>query len=448
MPETGGFQDTIFALSSGAGMAGVAVVRLSGANVDRILGLLGVDELPPPRQAALYGLTRPDDGSPLDQGLVVRFPAPASFTGEDVAELHVHGSDAILSALFEDISQSEMARLAEPGEFTRRAFENGKLDLTQAEGLADLIEARTEGQRKLALKQYDGVLADLYDRWRAELVDILAYAEAEIDFSDEELPEALHAQVVARINQLKQEIVNHSSSALLGENLRLGLPVTILGAPNVGKSSLLNALARRDAAIVSEEAGTTRDVVEVQLNLGGYAVNIQDTAGLHEAQGEVEAEGIRRAESRGRDAALKIVVLDGLASTVPALIAEWIDESAIVVASKLDLAGTRLDDVAGFPVDFHVSAITGTGIGELLAEVSERVASRLSGQEGAVPTRQRHRDALRDAREALDRALSANLPELAAEDIRLATRALGRITGRVDVDEMLEAVFRDFCIGK
>ena len=448
MAEPVRFRDTIYALSSGSGMAGVAVIRFSGPNADAVLAALGVDPLPAPRFAALHTLTRPGDGGGLDRALVLRFPGPGSVTGEDVAEIHAHGGEAVVAAVFEAVSGTGLARVAEPGEFTRRAFENGKLDLTQAEAIADLVEARTEAQRRQALAQYGGGLGEMYDQWRTKLVDVLAHAEAEIDFSDEELPEALHAQVVSRINNIKQEVINHSSAGLLGENIRLGVPVTILGAPNVGKSSLLNALARRDIAIVSSEAGTTRDVVEVQLNLGGYAVTVQDTAGLHEARGAIEAEGIRRAEAKARDAVLRIVVVDPTNPGIPDQIAGFLDEDTLLVANKRDITGEDTAGIGGRRVDHNVSARDGYGIDALMADVARRVARRLSGQEGVVPTRQRHREALSEAVAALDRSLEADLPELAAEDIRIATRALGRITGRVDIDEMLDAVFRDFCIGK
>ena len=448
MPTDETCPDTIYALSSGAGMAGVAVVRVSGQETDNILKRLGIVGLSPARYAALHNLSTLDGADIIDQALVLRFPAPASFTGEDVAELHVHGSEAVLDLLFHEIGASGLARLAEPGEFTRRAFENGKLDLTGAEALGDLIAARTDRQRRQALRQYDGGLADFYDGWRSRLIGIMAHAEAEIDFSDEELPQALHTQVVANINEIIQEINQHRHTGLLGESIRLGLPVVIVGAPNVGKSSLLNTIARRDAAIVSEEAGTTRDVVEVQINLGGFAVTLQDTAGIREARGVVEQEGIRRAEQRAVEAALVVAVLDASTDTIPDRIGHLINERTILVANKTDLVDGPLTCIGGIPIDHAVSVRTGAGIDAFLVALEDHVSGMLSGYEGLVPTRARHREALAEAAVALERAVTAKLPELAAEDIRLAVRALGRITGRVDIDEMLEAVFRDFCIGK
>ena len=428
----------------------MAVVRISGPQTDSILKALGVSVLPAARYAVLHKILCPDTNETLDNALVLRFPEPASFTGEDVAELHTHGGEAVLSAVFGALETTGLARMAEHGEFTRRAFENGKLDLTAAEAIGDLVAARTDEQRKLALRQYDGDLAVLYDGWRQNLIDLLGYAEAGIDFSDEELPEALHADVRNRINLIKQMVVNHSSTELLGEQIRSGFPISILGAPNVGKSSLMNALARRDVAIVSEMAGTTRDVIEVQMNLAGYAVTISDTAGIREAADQVEAEGVRRAESRGRDAALKLVVMDAGEMDIPDRVRALIDKDTIVLLNKIDLH----DTAPAIPVLETASAIipisvkTGAGVGDLIACLESSVKTRLSGHEGPVPTRQRHREALKETVAALERASSGVLPELVAEDIRLATRALGRITGRIDIDEILDTVFRDFCIGK
>ncbi len=443
-------EETIFALSSGAGAAGLAVVRISGPETDAILTRLGIIPLPEPRLASLYNILCPETKDLLDKGLVLRFPGPQSFTGEDVAELHIHGGEAVLAAVFAALRATGAARMADHGEFTRRAFENGKLDLTAAEAIGDLVTARTDEQRKLALRQYDGGLADLYEGWREALIDLLGYAEAGIDFSDEELPEALREQVVDKIVSIKQEIVNHSHTGLLGERIRSGFPISILGAPNVGKSSLMNALARRDVAIVSQAAGTTRDVIEVQMNLGGYAVTLSDTAGIREAAEEIEVEGVRRAEERAKEAALKLVVLDATQNDLSSRVVDLIDGDTIVLSNKVDLAPNPAvpADVPECLEYRQVSARNSEGIAELVARISEIVADRLSGHEGPVATRERHRAALDEAVGSLERARQAALPELAAEDIRLAARALGRITGRVDIDEILDTVFRDFCIGK
>lgn len=443
-------RETIYALSSGAGAAGVAVVRISGPQTDSVLNALGVSELPAARHAVLRSILCPVTRETLDKGLILRFPGPSSFTGEDVAELHIHGGEAVLLAVFGALETTGLARMAEHGEFTRRAFENGKLDLTAAEAIGDLVAARTEEQRKLALRQYDGDLAELYDGWRQALIDLLGYAEAGIDFSDEELPAALQEDVRGRINHIKQEVVNHSNTSLLGEQIRSGFPISILGAPNVGKSSLMNALARREVAIVSEVAGTTRDVIEVQMNLAGYAVTISDTAGIRESADQIEAEGVRRAETRGRQAALKLIVLDAGQPDIPDRVRALIDEDTIVLVNKMDLHD-RVPEIPGMSAAsavMKISVKTGAGIGDLVAALEAGVKARLSGHEGPVATRQRHREALKATVEALERASAGELPELVAEDIRLAARALGRITGRIDIDEILDTVFRDFCIGK
>lgn len=443
-------RETIYALSSGAGAAGVAVVRISGPQTDSVLNALGVSELPAARHAVLRNILCPVTQETLDKGLILRFPGPSSFTGEDVAELHIHGGEAVLLAVFGALETTGLARMAEHGEFTRRAFENGKLDLTAAEAIGDLVAARTEEQRKLALRQYDGDLAELYDGWRQALIDLLGYAEAGIDFSDEELPAALQEDVRGRINHIKQEVVNHRNTSLLGEQIRSGFPISILGAPNVGKSSLMNALARREVAIVSEVAGTTRDVIEVQMNLAGYAVTISDTAGIRESADQIEAEGVRRAETRGRQAALKLIVLDAGQPDIPDRVRALIDEDTIVLVNKMDLHD-RVPEIPGMSAASAVMTIsvkTGAGIGDLVAALEAGVKARLSGHEGPVATRQRHREALKETVEALERASAGELPELVAEDIRLAARALGRITGRIDIDEILDTVFRDFCIGK
>lgn len=443
-------RETIYALSSGAGAAGVAVVRISGPQTDSVLNALGVSELPAARCAVLRNILCPVTRETLDIGLILRFPGPSSFTGEDVAELHIHGGEAVLLALFGALETTGQARMADHGEFTRRAFENGKLDLTAAEAIGDLVAARTEEQRKLALRQYDGDLAELYDGWRQALIDLLGYAEAGIDFSDEELPAALQEDVRGRINHIKQEVVNHSNTSLLGERIRSGFPISILGAPNVGKSSLMNALARREVAIVSEVAGTTRDVIEVQMNLAGYVVTISDTAGIRESADQIEAEGVRRAETRGRQAALKLIVLDAGQPDIPDRVRALIDEDTIVLVNKMDLYDRVLEipGMAAASAVMTISVKTGAGIGDLVAALEAGVKARLSGHEGPVATRQRHREALKETVEALERASAGDLPELVAEDIRLANRALGRITGRIDIDEILDTVFRDFCIGK
>lgn len=440
---------TIYAPATGPGAAGVAVVRVSGpAAGAAVRALTGRSELPPARQAVLRSLGDPRrSGEMIDRALLLWFPAPQSYTGEDVAEFHVHGGTAVMAACLDALAGIAGLRLAEPGEFTRRAFEAGRMDLTAAEAVGDLVAAETPAQRRLALHQLDGGLAALYEGWRSRLVGALAHAEAEIDFSDEELPHGLRSGVLEALNGVAEEISDHLDDARRGERIREGFRIAILGAPNVGKSSLLNQLARRDVAIVSDIAGTTRDTIEVRLNLGGYAVTLVDTAGLRESDDAIEREGVRRAEAAAATAGLCVLVCDVTERGLPVRPdRDWPGE-IVEVANKIDLdsgGDCGLDDSNVL----RVSARTGAGLDALVAALTEKVSRLLSGTEAPVLTRARHREALEECAAALARARNAALPELVAEDIRLSVRALGRITGRVDIDEILDVVFRDFCIGK
>lgn len=437
-------RQTIFALASGAGRAGVAVIRVSGPQAGQMLDRLTGRERPPARRATRVRLRRAA-GEVLDDGLALWFPAPHSFTGEDVAELHVHGGRAVIAALGEALAGLG-ARPAEPGEFTRRAFDNGKMDLTAAEGLADLVAAETAAQRRQALRQMDGALARLYDDWRGRLVRAQAHFEAAIDFADEDLPPDIEEGVRGALGGLADAIARHLADGHRGERLRDGVEVAIVGAPNVGKSSLLNRLARREAAIVSATAGTTRDVLEVHLDLGGYPVILADTAGLRAAAEDVEAEGIRRARARAARADLRLAVFDATAGGPDAETRALLDADTVVVMNKADLGAPALDRLDGRPV-LGVSARTGEGMETLLATLEAEVARRF-GEGGPAPSRLRHRVALEEAEGAIRRALATGQAELAAEDLRLAARAIGRITGRVDVEDLLDVIFRDFCIGK
>ncbi|MBX3445566.1 MAG: tRNA uridine-5-carboxymethylaminomethyl(34) synthesis GTPase MnmE [Parvibaculaceae bacterium] len=434
--------ETIYALSSAAGRAGIAVLRLSGPHVRHAIEALTGRGAGQPRAAELRRLKDPETGAALDRGLLLFFEAPHSFTGEDVAEFHVHGGRAVVAAVLAALAKIEGLRAAAPGEFTRRAFEAGKLDLTEVEGLADLIDAETEAQRAQALRQMEGALGSLYEGWRARLMKALAYAEAEIDFPDEEVPGDLIEKLGPEIAALSSEIAAHLDDGGRGERLRDGVEVAIVGPPNAGKSSLLNRLAKREAAIVSDEAGTTRDVLEVRLDIGGVPVTLADTAGLREAAGAIEREGVRRALARAEAADLRIVVAAPDAGGDFALARE----GDIRVFNKLDLAGAVPDGAIG------VSALTGAGLESLEATLRERIGTAYEAREHPVITRARHREGLRDCAASLTRAgaaLSRGLDaELVAEDLRLAARALGRITGRVDVEDLLDVIFRDFCIGK
>ncbi|MDH3231690.1 MAG: tRNA uridine-5-carboxymethylaminomethyl(34) synthesis GTPase MnmE [Alphaproteobacteria bacterium] len=442
-------RQTIYALSSGAGPAGVAVIRLSGPDAGpALLGVTGRATLPAPRRAIFAALNRPESGERIDDGLVLWFPAPHSYTGEDVVELHVHGGTAVVSAALESLGGMAGLRMAEPGEFTRRAFLNGRMDLTAAEGVADLVAAETDAQRRQALRQAEGDLARLYDGWRGRLVRTLAHFEAYIDFPDEEIPETVLSEINHEISALVDTVFQHIDDNRRGERLRAGLDIAIVGPPNAGKSSLMNRLARRDAAIVSETAGTTRDVIEVAMDLGGYPVILADTAGLREAEGSIEEEGVRRARRRAETADLRILVLDGgdPASVTGAV--GLTGPSTLVALNKCDLAPPAIRiETPGLGV-CAISATTGEGIGAFLDRLEAAVRERIGLTGQPVITRARHREALEHCLAALRRAQRAALPELAAEDLRLAARALGRITGQVDVEDLLDVIFRDFCIGK
>lgn len=432
-------RDTIFALATGPARAAIAVVRISGPGAGAALKALAGD-LPPSRRASLRTLRHA--GEALDRALILWLPGPGSFSGEDMAELHLHGGRAVVAGVLDALLALGL-RPAEPGEFTRRAFENGRLDLTEAEGLADLVAAETAAQRRQALRQMGGALGALYEGWRAELIGALAHVEAEIDFVDEaDVPEGLAASARERLARLIDAIEAHLADAGRGERLREGLEVVILGAPNAGKSSLLNALLRREAAIVSSIAGTTRDVVEAHLDLGGWPVTLADTAGLRETADEIESEGVRRALQRAERADLKLVVAEA-GRPLPPEAARLLDADALLVLSKIDLA-PEADRSAGLAV----SAVTGEGLPELRAALEREAARRLDAGPAPALTRARHRAALQDCVAALRRALQATELELVAEDLRLAARALGRITGRVDVEDVLDAVFAEFCIGK
>jgi len=441
--------DTIYALSSGAGPAGVAVIRASGeAAGAALVRLAGLHRLPAPRRAVLARLEQPDGSGPIDDALILWFPAPHSYTGEDVAEFHVHGGPAVIAAVLAGLGRVAGVRMAEPGEFTRRAFLNGRMDLTAAEGIADLIAAETDAQRRQALRQAEGELARLYDGWRDQLVRVLAHLEAYIDFPDEEIPEDASTGMRNEILSLVDAISRHIDDARRGERLRAGLDIAIVGPPNAGKSSLLNRLARRDAAIVSEIAGTTRDVIEVAMDLGGYPAILADTAGLREAEGSIEEEGVRRARMRAQAADLRIVVVDGGDPAGVASAADLIGPATLVALNKCDL-GPPVVRVGEPNLGVcAISARTGEGIDAFLDRLEGAVRDRIGLGTRPLATRARHREALTHCLAALQRARDAALPELAAEDLRLAARALGRITGRVDVDDLLDVIFRDFCIGK
>lgn len=443
--------DTIFALASAPGRAGVAVLRLSGPQAGPILDHVCGRARPIARQAVLRSFHAPD-GHPVDRGLAVWFPGPASFTGEDSAEFHVHGGPAVVAAMAEALSAAG-ARPAEPGEFTRRAFENEKLDLTEAEGLADLVDAETEGQRAQALAQMSGALKSLYESWREQLITILAAIEGEIDFPDEEdVPDALAHTAAQPLDELITALKVHLADERRGERVREGFVIALIGPPNAGKSSILNALARREAAIVTDIPGTTRDIVEVRQVRAGFPVILADTAGLREAADRVEAEGVRRALARAEDADLRLGVIDVSRETLPdseALLARLRSGDALVL-NKTDIGQAPQIEVPDEITPIALSAKAGTGMEALEAFIDSTVLARLANREAPALSRARHRRAVEQALAALERARSklGVQPELAGADLHLAVRALESLTGRVDVEDVLDRVFSQFCIGK
>jgi tRNA modification GTPase len=425
--------DTIFALASGSARAAIAVMRLSGPNAGQAVAALVGGTLPEPRHASLRRL-RDASGALLDHALVLWFPGPNTYTGEDCAELHLHGGRAVIDGVANTLATAGL-RPAEPGEFTRRAFLNGRMDLVEAEAVHDLIAAETEAQRRQALRQLEGALGALYQDWADRLRGILAYQEALIDFPDEDLPPEVEDQLLATLRTVRTEIATHLNDARRGEKLRDGLFFAITGAPNVGKSTLINALAERDVAIVSDIPGTTRDALETRIVLGGVPVTLVDTAGLRDTTDSIEAEGVRRARARAQDADLAMTIVEA-GSPPPDT------TSHLLIANKSDLGGPGPDGA------LRISAKTGQGMDELRARLAT-IARQMTESSGPPPlTRARHRAALLAAEDHLDAAEQAELPELRGEDLRLAMRALGRITGHVGVEDILDTVFSRFCIGK
>ncbi len=433
---------TIFALSSGRPPSAIAIVRVSGPSAGPALELLS-GKIPQPR-IATRALLRDAIGQSIDDAVVLWFPGPASATGEDVAEFHVHGGRAVLASLFAALSSIANVRAAEPGEFTRRAFENGKLDLTEAEGLDDLIHADTDRQRRQALRQLKGLLGDKARNWRARIIEASALIEAGIDFSDEgDVPAELIAPALAKMKTLLGEITEVLAAQGRTERLRDGLVVAIAGPPNVGKSTLMNQLARREVAIVSPHAGTTRDIIEVQLDLDGYPVTVIDTAGIRETDDPVEQEGVRRARARAAEADLVLWLTDSDGGK-PA----QSDAPTWTVRNKIDVDSTGVSKRSESM--FAISARRGDGLSELIAALVRYAQKFFGSAEAGLIGRQRQRDLLQQAALSLQRSIEVigNGEDLAAEDLRVAAYALGRLLGQVDVEDILEVIFREFCIGK
>ena len=443
-------QPTIFALSSGHPPAGLAVIRVSGDRASEAIESL-CGKLPGEPRKLIRGILQ-FPGTPdqkIDDGLWVWFPGPKSFTGEDCVEFHIHGGRAVIAAMLDALGSMSDFRMAEPGEFTRRAFDNGKLDLSEAEGLSDLIAARTEAQRKQALRQLEGRLGHLCGQWRDQLKSALAHMEATIDFSDEDLPDTLDAGARENLENIRNDINNALSDSGRGESIRDGISVAIIGPPNAGKSSLLNTLAQRDAAIVSHQPGTTRDVIEVQLDLGGFPVILSDTAGLRVTEDAIEQEGVRRAQNTAEGADLTLVMFDGETwpDYDPSLI-DYLGADSMALINKVDLLKQShrftINEVDLLPI----SVKTGAGLETFMRALQVSLDERFGVREDAIITRHRHRENLTNCEQYLTRCLSASGSELWAEDLRLAMRELGRVVGQVGVEDLLDVIFSEFCIGK
>lgn len=443
---------TIYALSTVFGKSGVAVIRVSGTDALKIISAM--TDLNPaavkPRYAHFIKLRHSVSEELLDKCLLLYFKAPHSFTGEDVIELHTHGSRAVIAAVMDSLAQIDGYRLAEPGEFSKRAFYNGKMDLTEAEGLADLIDAETAEQQKYAVRQMDGGLKDLYEGWRKTLVGILAHLEAYIDFPDEDIPQDIVSGMQNTVFKLIEDVKKHLRDDTVGERLREGFRVAIIGAPNAGKSSLLNQIARREAVIVSDIAGTTRDAIDIHLDLGGYPVMFTDTAGLRETAEEIERKGIAVAHDKARQADLVIYLFDASkdsAQDIEKYKKEFADK-LLVVANKRDKLSS--EQIAGLQKSgcLVISAKQNLGTDKLLENIKEHISARFTSGSGLLISRRRYREALQNTVELLQNFGFDKEIELTAEDIRLAAREIGKITGRIEVDEILDKIFGSFCIGK
>ena len=442
---------TIYALSSGPGISGVAVIRLSGQDTSKVIQLLTGKEPPKPRVATLRKINKINTSELIDEGLILWFPGPESYTGEDMAEIQVHGSKAVVDALHSSLSDIENCRLAEPGEFTKLAFQNGKINLLKAESIADLISSETEIQRQQAIKIMNGKSSDQFNFLREKLLKILSHVEAKIDFPEEDLPN----NILDEIKNSSDEVINKIKKILndqkVGERIREGFKIAILGPTNAGKSSLMNHLSNRDVAIVSEIAGTTRDVIETHLNIDGYPVIISDTAGIRDSQDEIEKKGIKLSLNRGEEADLKLVVVDAKSLDFTDVLKGLLDENAILVINKSDLLEKDIDPEIKKTNHVLISIKENKNIEELILKIKNNLKNKFLTSDDILITRERHRQHLQQCLDHLNNFNQKKEIEdfdKAAEDLRLATRHLGMIVGKVDVEEILGSIFNDFCIGK
>ena len=442
---------TIYALSSGPGISGIAVIRISGEDTSKAIELMTGKGVPKPRVATLRKINKINTSELIDEGLILWFPGPESYTGEDMAEIQVHGSKAVVDALHANISKIENCRLAEPGEFTRLAFQNGKINLLKAESVADLISSETEIQRQQAIKIMNGRSADKFIYLREKLLKILSHVEAKIDFPDEDLPNNILNEIKKSSDEVLKNIENILDDQKVGERIREGFKIAILGPTNAGKSSLLNHLSNRDVAIVSEIAGTTRDVIETHLNIEGYPVIVSDTAGIRESKNEIEKKGIKLSLNRAEEADLKLVVVDAKNLSFTDVLRKLLDENAILVINKSDLLKKDLDPEIKKINHVLISIKDNLNIDDLILKIKNNLKSKFITNDDILITRERHRQHLQQCLDHLKNFNKKNEIEdfdKAAEDLRLATRHLGMIVGKVDVEEILGSIFNDFCIGK
>ena len=442
---------TIYALSTGPGISGVAVIRVSGIETASVIKKLTGKDLPTPRIATLRKMNNINTSEMIDEGIILWFPGPHSYTGEDMAEFHVHGSKAVVTALHSSIKEIENCRLAEPGEFTKLAFQNGKINLLKAESIADLISAETELQRKQAIKIMSGVSSDKFNSWREKLIKILSHVEAKIDFPDEELSKDILVKIKKTSDEISGEIKKTLDDQKVGERIREGFKIAIVGPINAGKSSLINYLSKREVAIVSEIAGTTRDVIETHLNLDGYPVIISDTAGIRESKNEIEKKGIKLALKKAEEADLRLVVIEPKSVDFTGFLKDIFDKNSILVINKSDLLNGNLNDQIKKLEHVLVSIKKNSNLDSLINKIKKKLHEKFISHGDILITRERHRQHLEQCLSQLENfkeKKSSSDFDKAAEDLRLATRHLGMIVGKVDVEEILGSIFNDFCIGK
>jgi len=442
---------TIYALSTGSGVSGLAVIRVSGKNASHVVKKITGSKLPQPRVATFKKFNKNGQKNLIDEGVVIWFPAPNSYTGEDLAEFHIHGSRAVIKAMHFAISKIKNCRLAEPGEFTKRAFQNGKINLLKAESIADLISAETEIQRNQALKIMSGKSSNKFLSWREKLLRILSHVEAKIDFPEEDLPKNITKEIQKNSIMVTNEIKKTLNDQRVGERIREGYKIAIVGPPNSGKSSLLNYLSKRDAAIVSEVAGTTRDVIETHLNFDGYPVIVSDTAGIRNSKNEIEKKGIKIALNRAEDADLKLVIISARNVDFTDVLKKLLNKKAILVVNKSDLVKGKLNKKFKKYEHVLISIKKDSNLNKLIKKIKSKLKNNFITSEDILITRERHRQNLVNCVSHLERFQKKKLDQdfdKAAEDLRLATRQLGMIVGKVDVEELLGSIFNDFCIGK